>query len=321
MFKIHAGVSAEQAEARIAHNDLDRSRNEISLNVKKLYYGLLSTQERQHAAELRVQAGETRLKEAKDAAQTGVVLQVKILEGEAEIADARHQLGSLEDQIADLTNSFNDVVGLPLPTNTELIEPVEQPDEGPAAESPAAAPESQAMAHNPELLSAQQALAKAHAGVNAARAEYIPDISLFAQHVYQNGVPLLPASAGAFGLRMDWTISEFGKRIGLVRERKAQLAQDEENLGSTERKVRMDVQSETRKVHRSETGLEAARESVAVRTELVRITNDQFVAKTATESALKDAQAQLADAKAQLFDAQMQRVVAQAELLRTVGRQ
>ena len=40
---------------------------------------------------------------------------------------------------------------------------------------------------------------------------------------------------------MDWTISEFGKRIGLVRERKAQVAQAEENLLSTERKVRMDV--------------------------------------------------------------------------------
>ena len=60
---------------------------------------------------------------------------------------------------------------------------------------------------------------------------------------------------------------------------------------------------------------------MAARTELVRITNDQVVAKTATESALKDAQAQLADAKAQLFDAEMQRVVAQAELVRTEGRQ
>ena len=38
------------------------------------------------------------------------------------------------------------------------------------------------MAHNPELLSAQQALSKAHAGLKAARAEYIPDISIVAQH-------------------------------------------------------------------------------------------------------------------------------------------
>jgi outer membrane protein TolC len=81
------------------------------------------------------------------------------------------------------------------------------------------------------------------------------------------------------------------------------------------------VQLEARKILRSETGLEAAREGVAARTELVRIAGDQVVAKTANQSALKDAQAQLADAKAQLFDAEMQRVVARAELVRTEGRQ
>ncbi len=58
VFKIHAGASAAEAEARMAHDDLERARNEVSLNVKKLYYGLLSAQQRKQAAELRVQAGE-----------------------------------------------------------------------------------------------------------------------------------------------------------------------------------------------------------------------------------------------------------------------
>ena len=116
-FKIHAGVSAAEAEARMAHDDLDRARNEVSLNVKRLYYGLLSTQERKHAAELRMQAGEEHLKEdERRQPKAESSLQVKVLEGEAQIAEARHTLGSLEDQIADLTNSFNDLVGLPLPT-------------------------------------------------------------------------------------------------------------------------------------------------------------------------------------------------------------
>ena len=66
---------------------------------------------------------------------------------------------------------------------------------------------------------------------------------------------------------------------------------------------------------------EEGAKGVAARTELVRIANDQVAAKTANQSALKDAQAQLADAKAQLFDAEMQRVVARAELARTAGRQ
>jgi multidrug efflux pump subunit AcrB/outer membrane protein TolC len=322
VFKIHAGVSAAAAEARMAHSDLDRARNEVSLNVKKLYYGLLSAQQRKLAAELGVQAGEARLKEAQDAAQSGVVLRIKVLEGQAQIAEARHQLGSIGDQIADMTNSFNDLVGLPLATETELIEPAAQADEDTAAKTAdaAAAPEAEALQHNPELFSAKQALAKAHSGLNAARAEYIPDLSLVLQHTYQNGSPLLPDNFYAVGVHVEWTVTEFGKRIGLVRERKSQVAQAEENLQATERKVRMEVESETRKVHRSETGLEAARESVAARSELVRITNDEVVAKTANVSALKDAQAQLAYARAQLFDAQMEQVVAQAELVRTEGR-
>jgi outer membrane protein TolC len=107
----------------------------------------------------------------------------------------------------------------------------------------------------------------------------------------------------------------------LVRERSAQVAQSELNLHATRNKVRINVESEMRKVNRSVTGLKAAHDSVRARTEIVRITTDQVSAKTNYESSLKDAQAQLADAKAQLFDAEMQRVVANAELVRTVGRQ
>lgn len=319
MFKIQAGVSAAQAEARMAHDELDRTRNEVSLNVKKLYYGLLSTQQRKRAAELRLMAGEARLKEASDAAQSGVLLKVSVLEGDATIAEAKHTLGSLEDQIADQTNSFNDLIGLPIETATDLIEPAESLDQDAVADPSQADLEATALAHNPELLSAQQAVKQAHAGLKAAWAEYIPDVSFVVQHTYQNGAPLLPENTYAFGFHSEWTISEFGKRIGLVRERRAQVAEAQESLHATRNKVRIDVESGIRKINRSDTGLQAARRSVMARTEIVRITNDQVAAKTNYESALKDAQARLADAKAQLFDAEMQRVVAQAELVRTEG--
>jgi outer membrane protein TolC len=119
---------------------------------------------------------------------------------------------------------------------------------------------------------------------------------------------------------VDWTVTEFGKRIGIIRERKAELTQAEVNLHSTENRVRMDVESETRKVRRSQSGLEAARKSVAVRAELERILEDQVKMSTATEATLRDAQAQLAEAKAQLFEAEMQHVISQEELLNSLGR-
>ncbi len=320
VFKIHSGVSVAEAEAYMARSDLDKARCEVALNVKRLYYGLLSAQQRKYAADLRIEAGEALLKEAQNAAESGVALKVKVLEGEAQIAEARHQRGSIEDQIADLTNSFNDAVGLPLSTQTALSEPAEHGEEA-APEVLVAGQEAEALSGNPDLKSARQALDKAHAGLNAARSEYIPDVSLYLQHIYQNGAPLLPESSATVGIRADWTITEFGKRFGLVRERKAQVSLAQENLHATENKVRIDVESEMRKVHRSDTGLTAARDSVTARTELVRITGDQVAAKTANESAIKNAQAQLADSKAQLFDAERDRVVAQAELARTEGRQ
>jgi multidrug efflux pump subunit AcrB/outer membrane protein TolC len=329
-FKIHSGVSAAQADLEIARSNARRVRNEVALNVKKLYYGLLSAERRKEAAELRIAAGEAKLAEARDAVDAGAVLQLKALDGEAQIADARHQLGSLEDRIADLQSELDDLLGLPVSTKLELLNPSLDSGKDEATASAAAsdvtasftsALEADAVAHNPELAAARQTVEKARAGLNAARFEFIPEISGFAQHVYQNGVPLLPGNSGAFGLRMDWTLSEFGKRTGQIRERSAQLAEARENLSHTENRLRIDVEQQERKLRRAETGLEAARRSVTARAEMLRITRDQVEAKTATDSAKKEAEAALAEAQAQLFQAEADRAVAQAELTRTTGRQ
>jgi outer membrane protein TolC len=119
---------------------------------------------------------------------------------------------------------------------------------------------------------------------------------------------------------MNWTLLEFGKRSGQVHERKAQVAEAEENLRHVENRVRVDIEKEVRKVRRAETGLEAARESVAARAEMRRITANQVEANTANASALKEAEGQLAEAEAILFQAEAERSIARAELERTVGQ-
>ena len=96
---------------------------------------------------------------------------------------------------------------------------------------------------------------------------------------------------------------EFGKRTGLVRERKAQVAEAEENLHHTENQVRIDIEKELRKLNRTSDELDAARRSVKDRTEMLRIVEDQVHSSTANVSALRDAEAQLADAR-HSFDAE-----------------
>jgi outer membrane protein TolC len=133
-------------------------------------------------------------------------------------------------------------------------------------------------------------------------------------------VPLLSENNVVVGLRMNWTIFDFGKRTGQVRERVAQRSQAEIHLADTENRVRVDVEKQIRKVERAESGLAAARDGVAARTEMRRIVSEQVTAKTANASALKQAEAQLAAAEASLYEAAVDRAVAQADLARIVGQ-
>jgi outer membrane protein TolC len=315
-FKIHAGVAAAHADASIARSNARQAENEVALKMKQLYFTLLSAERRHQAAELTIEAGEERLAEARHGVEAGAVLQLKVLDGRAQIADARHKLGSLEDAISDMKVEFNDLTGLPLDTDVELVEPPVDHSDVTAGDL-----ETEAIQHNPEVAAARDTLAKAKAGLAAAHAAYIPEIGAFAQYIHQDGVPLLTENNGGFGLKMNWTLVEFGKRRGKVHESQAQVAEAEENLRHAESRVRVEMEKSVRKVRRAETGLEAARESVEARQEMQRITVNQVEAKTVNASALKEATAQLAEAQAQLFQAEAERSTARAELARTLGQE
>jgi multidrug efflux pump subunit AcrB/outer membrane protein TolC len=315
-FKIHAGVNAARADAGAARADARQAENEVALKMKELYFNLLSAEQRRRAAQLRIAAGEERLTEAQNGVEAGAVLKLKALEGKAQIAEARHALGSLEDAISDMKVEFNDLAGLPLDTEVELVAPKAE-----SADVTAGDLVNEALAHNPEVTAAREMLAKARAGLSAAHAEYIPEVGAYAQYVYQSGVPLLSENNGAVGLKMNWTLAEFGKRNGQVHERQAQVAEAEENLRHAESRVQVEIEKQVRKVRRTETSLEAARESVEARAEMRRITANQVEAKTVTASELKQADAELAEAEAELFQAEMERGTAQAELERTLGQE
>jgi multidrug efflux pump subunit AcrB/outer membrane protein TolC len=320
LFKIHAGVGAVRADTAIARADAQHAEDEVTLNVKKIYYSLLGLQQHIHAVELRIHADKDKITEARNAVDAGAALNADVQQGEAEIADARHSLGVLQDTEDDLRVDLNDLIGVPLETEVQLSDPLEAmnglPDAPAVVKTSSTDLSAIALEHNPEVASAHSTLDKANAGLQAARYEFIPDVSAYVEHAYQNGVPLLPESSITVGIRMNWTLSEFGKRTGKVRELKSQVAQDRENLSLTQDRVRIDVEKQLRKVRRSTSALDAAQANVTARTEMRRIVADQVEAKTANASALSDAEGKLAEAQAQLFDARVEQATAKAELVK-----
>ena len=316
-FKIRAGVDVNRADAAGARSDMRRAENEVAFKVKEVYYGILATARRRDAVDAQIRAAELRITETRNSVETGVALEVKAAEVRAQIAQAKHVHGQLQDAVTDMKEELADLCGLPVDAELDLSQP-----DGSASD---ASPENEAavqaaLAQNPEIEAAAHQLEKARAAVRAARAEYIPEVSAFAQHVYQDGAPFLStANNGVFGLHMTWTIFEFGKRRAQVSERTAEVAQAEENLAHFRNRIRIDVEKAVRKLNRAETGVESARQLVAVTTEARRVTSDQAEAGTANRSVFLESDASMLSAQADLLRAEYDRSVAAADLARVTG--
>jgi outer membrane protein TolC len=315
-FKIRAGVDVSRADAAGARADFRRAENEVAFKVKEVYYGILATERRCDAVDAQIRAAELRITETRNAVETGVALEVKAAEVRAQIAQAKHVRGQLQDAVADMREELADLCGLPVETELELA----QPDGSASNSSPdTEAAVAAAFAHNPEIEAAGHQLEKARAALRAARAEYIPEVGAFAQHIYQDGAPFLTANNGAFGLHMTWTVFEFGRRRGQVSERSEEVAQAEENLAHLRNQVRIDVEKAVRKLNRAETGVDSARELVAATTEARRVTSDQAEAGTANRSVFLESEASMLSAQADLLRAEYDRSVAAADLARLSG--
>lgn len=315
-FKTRAGVDVNRADAAGARADVHRAEDEVAYKVKEVYYGILTTERRRAAVDAQIRAAELRITETRNAVDTGVVLEVKAVEVTAQIAQAKHVRGQLQDSIQDMKQDLADLCGLPVDTDLELSVPLvpisnSLTDIGLVVGA--------VLAENPEIETATHKVEKARAAVRAARAEYIPDVSAFAQHIYQDGAPFLSRNNGVFGLNMKWTVFEFGKRRGQVAEREAELAQAEENLSHLRNQLQIDVEKAVRKLNRAETALASAREELTTTTEWRRVSSDQVEAGTANQSRFLDADASMVNAQADFIRADYDRSVAAADVARLTG--
>jgi len=317
-FKTRAGVDVSRADAAGARADMRRTENEIAYKVKEIYYAILATERRRNAVDAQIRAAELRNSETRNAVVTGVLLEVNAAEVKAQIAQATHASGQLQDAVMNMREELADLCGLSVDADLELV----RPDGGVTAVSlDAEASVNAAYAHNPEIETAAHQVEKARAALRAARAEYIPEVGAFAQHIYQDGAPFLSRNNGAFGVHMTWTMFEFGKRRGQVSERGAEIAQAEENLARLKNRVRIDVEKAVRKLNRAETGVNSARELVAATTEARRVSSDQAEIGTANRSVFLESEASMLSAQADLLRAEYDRSVAAAELTRLTGNQ
>ncbi len=267
LFKINEANEIAKADRKIAQSDERKTEQEIIFGVHQLYYGLLIAQKQKDAAQAALNAAQEGLNESKDAVRAGNALDVVETGNRVQLLQNRQLLLAAENQISDMTSELNNLLGLPLET---ALDPAEIDDSGPTPQTLQQYLQ-EALAGNPELQAAKETVEKASHAVSAAQDEYIPDVSLFASHTYQNGSAFFEHNIGMVGVQMTWNIFDWGSRRGVVGERRAQRIQAKENVKRLEDGITVEITKVYRRLERTKQMVEVAREAVALQKENERL--------------------------------------------------
>ena len=315
LFKIKQGVQVAAADQRISEAELKKAEDEVVLGVHQLYYGLLAASRQVSALEAQIAAAQETLREAEHAVDTGNALEVTVIGGRASLLKSRQSLLATQNQVSDLNAEMDDLLGLPLDTELELVETSIPPADRLTREQYLKA----ALDRNPELRAARETVAKAKSAVAAARDEYIPNVGAFARETYQNGVPFVVHNFGTFGFEMTWNIFDWGKRKGVVGEREAQLVQAEENVRRIADRITVDLDKAYRKLERTQMMMDVAAEALQLRREGERISGNQLKAGVTSDARNAEAVAATRSAEVDDLQARLAYDLAVAEMARITG--
>jgi multidrug efflux pump subunit AcrB/outer membrane protein TolC len=315
LFKIREADKMALYDQKEAESELRRNELEITLGVHQLYYGLLIAQKQREAARAELETAQASMKESEDGVRAGNLLDVAVTGGRARLLQSRQSLLAAEIRIADLSSELNDLLGLPQDTEPVLADVDTPPPSSDSLQECLGA----ALSRNPELQAARDAEAKTEHGINAALDEYIPDLSLFVRHTYQDGVPFVTHNLGSFGAQLSWNIFDWGNRRAVVGQRRAQRTQALENRKRIEQRIAVDVGKAHRKLEQTRMLVDVAREALALQRENMRLSADRLKAGITTDATHAETVAAFSKAEADVLQADLGYRLARAELDRITG--
>ena len=315
LLKIHEANQIARADRGIAKAELKRSENEIVLAVHQLYYALLVAYKEKDAAEASLTAAQENLRESEEAVSAGNLLDVAVTAARANLLQRRQALLVAENRISDMNSELDDLLGLPSDAILEVTE-TGLPEMREPLKNQAYA---EARSGNGELLAARETVEKSRHAVLAARYEYIPDVTIFAKHGYQDGAPFLQKNVGIFGFQLTWNIFDWGKRKGEIGQRVAQQSQAEENLARIDKRIGIEIDKMYRKVDRSKQMVDVTREALSLCMENARLSENHLKAGTETTAKHAETVAELKKAEMEALQASLEYRLAIAELDKTIG--
>jgi outer membrane protein TolC len=317
LFRIHQANVVAKQDVLIAKTQFDQTKDAMALLVRKLYYDILVNEQKLEASQDQLTAAQVKDEESRSDVARGNALELLALQSKAIILQAQQENLTLQLQGNDLRRQLADSLGLPVNTPIDL-------DPGAAVATlniPLQVDAVQiALDQNQDLKVARQTLAKAQAGIAAAKDAYIPDVTALSRYSYQSGVPFLVHNFGTFGFSLNYDLFDGGRREAKVREARIEVRSAQVDVDKLQSEIEVQVQAIYDRIVELKQMIAVAGQNVKVRTEAARLADRQFEQNAALSSTRSQTHADLAIATASLLEANCGLSLAEADLKRAIGQ-
>jgi outer membrane protein TolC len=276
LLKVRQGVKIAIADQHIAQAEWEKGVRALVSGVEQLYWGILAARRLRAGAVEGVQGAE-------------LLAKTRTLEARTALVEAKQALEQVDKQLADLLEQLNGLLGLPLCTPLDLVEP-------PLPVLPYRCADDViglALQASPEVREAAENIHKAQAALAAGKLDYVPSIAAVGGYVNQTAASYVQQDIGYIGVVASYTFVDWGKRRNTICERKNLVAMATLKLQQTEDEVRQKAQKAFREVAEAEEALKTAGQMVELRKEAEK--------KARTPEALRDPAPLMAATKARML--------------------
>ena len=272
LYQIHLGIREKQLAADLAGEQYKQKRQTTVADVKQAYYGILQSESALELEIVLVKEYEETDRVASDYLSKESILKSDRLEVKAQLAQARHQLMTIHDDLATQKEYFNDLLArdLDTPFRTQSV-PSASSDEMDLKVA-----RQTALQQRPELQEAKINVDRAGIDRSLAKAEYIPGIGAQLEYFTPINTEILPQNILSAGIKMTLEPFDWGRRRDNLKQKDIEVHQSQYQLDQTRSQVLLDVDKTFRKLNENRSMLEVAQAARDAANEKLREVKNQF---------------------------------------------
>ena len=234
LFSVYQLVKIARADESIAKAKAAIPVAETAANIEKNFFGLLVAQRELTSAE-----ADAKKIQAKWLTASSSGAPIASTAQDTEKLDSEKAVVLAASKVKELAASLNGMIGLPEGTKLELVPPE------PLVENVSLREATDKATANPEVIEAEQAAIKAHAGVALTKLTYVPTVAIIGGYANQNVINnrVLPKDFTYIGFIATFTLFDGFKREHTVKEAEAQSEMADLGVQLTKAKVAAGVKN------------------------------------------------------------------------------